>query len=80
MPERPFYFEVYRLNVVDDDAMLPFMPLIRTDADILRVLSASTESRFDQRTESRRGAFKWSASEFTLYNLTEVAVIRKSRG
>jgi hypothetical protein len=70
MPERPFYFEIYRLNIVDE-GMLPFMGLIRTDPDILLVLSASTDSHFDHRTESRRGTFKWSLRQFAVYQTSE---------
>jgi hypothetical protein len=67
MPERPFLFEIYRLNIVDW-GMLPFMgTAIRSDLEILRVLSAATESRFDETTESRRGTFKWSLREFVSY-------------
>lgn len=68
MPDRPFFFEIYRLNVVDEEGLLPFSAPIRTNAEILRVLSVSTENRFDRVTESRRGTFKWSLREFTTYD------------
>ncbi|HTT20063.1 MAG TPA: hypothetical protein VMG82_14025 [Candidatus Sulfotelmatobacter sp.] len=71
MAERPFLFEIYRLNVVDEEGMLPFLAPIRTNAEILRVLSSSTESRFDRETESRRGTFKWSLREFATYDLDD---------
>ncbi len=67
MPDRPFYFEIYRLNIVDEEGMLPFLAPIRNDSEILRVISTSTDSRFDRTTESRRGTFKWSLREFTTY-------------
>jgi hypothetical protein len=71
MRERPFLFEVYRLNIVDW-GMLPFMgTAIRSDSEILRVLSSATESRFDETNESRRGTFKWSLREFVSYELGE---------
>ena len=67
MPDRPLLFDIYRLNVVDE-GMLPFMgSVIRTDSDILRVLSASTDSRFDLTAELDRATYKWSLREFTPY-------------
>src|SRR5882724_1326969 len=64
MRERPFLFDLYRLNIVDW-GMLPFMgTVIRSDSEILRVLSSATESRFDETNESKRGTFKWSLREF----------------
>lgn len=71
MPDRPFYFEIYRLNVVDEEGVLPFLVSIRSNAEILRVLSASTDSRFDHITQSRRGTFKWSLREFTTYDFED---------
>src|SRR5258708_39793746 len=69
MAERPFLFEIYRLNIVDE-GMLPFMgQVIRDDSEIVRVLAAATDSRFDKVTESRRGTFKWSLREFVSYDL-----------
>ncbi|MGA8151806.1 MAG: hypothetical protein WB952_12710 [Terriglobales bacterium] len=48
--------------------MLPFMgSVIRADDEILRVLEASTDSRFDRVLESDRATFKWSLREFTSY-------------
>ncbi len=41
--------------------------VIRADSDILRVLSASTDSRFDLTFESDRATYKWSLREFTDY-------------
>jgi len=71
MPDRPFLFEVYRLNIVDED-MLPFMgQAIRNDSEIIRVLSAATESRFDETNVSKRGTFMWSLREFVSYDLEE---------
>lgn len=67
MADRPALFEVFRMNVVDK-GMLPFMgEVIRTDADIVRVLSASTDSRFDRLVESERATYKWSLREFITY-------------
>lgn len=67
MPDRPLLFDIYRLNIVDK-GMLPFMGVvIRADSDILRVLSASTDSRFDLTAESDRATFKWGLREFVSY-------------
>jgi hypothetical protein len=71
MPDRPFLFEVYRLNIVDQD-MLPFVGrIISNDSEILRILSFATDSRFDETTASKRGTFKWSLREFVSYELGE---------
>jgi len=75
VPERPLFFDLYRLNIVDE-GLLPFMgAVIRGDDEILRVLSASTSSRFDRITESERTTFKWSLREFTVY---EAETLKKS--
>jgi hypothetical protein len=69
VPEKPFLFELYRLNVVEsEDAYFPFMGKnIRSDSAILSVIERATESRFDQDTESGRYTFRWSLREFHEY-------------
>jgi hypothetical protein len=68
MADRPLLFELFRLNVVDDSAVFPFMGrIISSDEDILGVLENGTDSRFDLLTESPRGTFKWSLRQFTRY-------------
>jgi len=72
--ERPLFFDIYRLNIVDE-GMLPFMgAVVREDADVLRILSAASDSRFDRIVETPRATFKWSVREFVLYEVeTSVA-------
>jgi hypothetical protein len=67
MAERPLLFDLFRLNVIDE-GLLPFMgAVIRADEEIVRVLSESTDSKFDRITELARATFKWSLREFTIY-------------
>jgi hypothetical protein len=71
MPDRPLLFDIYRLNIVDE-GLLPFMgAAIQADSEILRVLSDSTDNRFDLVVESARATYKWSLREFTTYDTTE---------
>jgi hypothetical protein len=71
MPDRPLLFDIYRLNIVDE-GLLPFMgAAIQADSEILRVLSASTDNRFDLVVDSARATYKWSLREFTTYDTTE---------
>jgi hypothetical protein len=69
MKDRPFAFEVYRLNIVDEeDLVFTFMGNdIRSDTDIIRVLQRVSDSTFDQETISGRSTFRWSPREFTVY-------------
>jgi hypothetical protein len=73
MPEKPFVFEVYRLNIVEEDLLLfPFMGKnIRLDSDILRVISAATDSKFDLDNVSGRSTFRWSVREYAEYESNE---------
>jgi hypothetical protein len=67
MAERPLLFDLFRLNVIDE-GLLPFMgSVIRSDAEIVRVLSQSTHSQFDQLTELERATYEWGLREFTSY-------------
>lgn len=66
MSKTPFQFNLYRLNIVDEDqAMLGFMgdPL-RGDADIERLLKSSVDPEFDSTTENEKTTLKWSLREF----------------
>lgn len=69
MRDKPFVFEIYRLNVIESEELyLSFMGnSIRSDSDILRVLSRATESRFDQDSVSGRSTFRWSIREYSEY-------------
>lgn len=66
MSKTPFQFNLYRLNIVDEEqSMLGFMgePL-RGDADVERVLRASVNHDFDYTTENEKTTLKWSLREF----------------
>jgi hypothetical protein len=69
LSEKPFLFEIYRLNVVENENdYFSFMGSnIRSDSSILSVITRATESRFDQDTVSGRYTFRWSVREFTEY-------------
>jgi hypothetical protein len=64
--EKPFVFEVYRINVVEDEHMrLPFMGrAIRSDIDIIRVIEKASNSEFDLDNLSGKSTFRWSVREF----------------
>jgi hypothetical protein len=66
MSKTPFQFNLYRLNIVDEDqAMLGFMgDPIRGDADIKRLLKSSVNPDFDSTTENEKTTLKWSLREF----------------
>jgi hypothetical protein len=67
MADRPFLFELYRLNLVDDESpVFDFMGRnISTDEDILRVLERVSNSQFDMEQNSGRTIYRWSAREYT---------------
>ena len=67
MADRPLLFELYRLNIVDEETpTFEFMGRnIRTNAEIMRVLERVTGSQFDLERESGRSTYKWSAREYT---------------
>jgi hypothetical protein len=69
MQDKPFLFEVYRLNVFEDDELyFPFMGKnIRTDSEILSVIYRATESRFDQDSVIGRSNLRWIVREFEEY-------------
>jgi hypothetical protein len=65
--DRTLQFEIYRLNIVDEEMpMFDFMGHnIRTDADIRRILERVTDPQFDLVAESGRATYKWSTREYT---------------
>lgn len=68
MPERPLQFDLYRLQIVDDPTMFPFMGRpIRTDDDIERVLERASSSDFDRTNTSGRTTYRWSLRESVIY-------------
>ena len=73
MADRPLLFEIYRLNIVDEDSLtFDFMGLnIRSDADIVRVLERVTDPGIDLNAASGRSTYRWSAREFGEINLQE---------
>jgi len=70
MAERPFLFEIYRLNVVDAEILtFDFMGRnIRSDDEILRVIERVTSSNVSTETLSGRTQFQWDAREFSSEN------------
>lgn len=65
MREQSFQFDLYRLNIVDDEALLDFMGKpIRSDADIQKLLSHACSADFDQPNETPKFALKWSLRQF----------------
>jgi hypothetical protein len=66
MADRALLFEVYRLNIVDDDDLsFEFMgQKIRTDSEVARVLEQVTKNDFDLIQESGRATYSWAAREF----------------
>jgi hypothetical protein len=70
MAERPLLFEIYRLNIVDDDILtFDFMGQnIRTDEQILEVIEKVTSSDFSSTTVSGRTIYQWNVREFLLQN------------
>ena len=66
MADRTLQFEIYRLNIVDEDTLtFDFMGSnIRTDEDIQRVLQRVTDPKFDLDAESGRTVYRWSAREY----------------
>jgi hypothetical protein len=66
MSERPFLFDVFRLNIVDEEnASFDFMGRpIRTDQEVRTVLLKATESSFDVEETSGRTTYRWSIREF----------------
>ena len=76
MADRPLFFDIYRLNIVDL-GMLPFMgAVVRSDGDVIRVLANATDNRFDRTLETARATYKWSLREFTQYELERTGLPR----
>ena len=71
MAERRIDFEVYRLNVVDDENLLPIMGRrISTDREILSVVEFATSSEMDFISERDQASsiYKWGLREFSEYD------------
>ncbi len=66
MAERPLLFEIYRLNIVDNDILsFDFMgENIRSDAQILSVLAAVTSPEFSAVASSGRNTYEWNARQY----------------
>jgi hypothetical protein len=66
MAEKNLQFEIYRLNLVDEDTFaFEFMGReMRNDGDIRLVLERVTEPRFDLNVESGRATYRWAAREY----------------
>jgi hypothetical protein len=66
MADRTLQFEIYRLNIVDEDRLtFDFMGRnIRTNEDIQRTLERVTDPQFDLDADSGRATYRWSAREY----------------
>lgn len=75
MADQTLQFEIYRMNIVDEDVLaFDFMGRnIRTDQDIQRILERVTNPEFDWNTESGRATYRWSAREYSEIRLSDVA-------
>src|ERR1041385_2122647 len=60
-----FVFDIYRLNIVDDDTLLGFMgaPMRRND-EISRVISEATNPKYDVVRENPTSIHTWSLRDF----------------
>lgn len=68
MATQHFQFELYRLNIVDTDELFPdFGQRIRSDQQILTVLSQAASPDFDFTQETKKATYKWGIREFTDY-------------
>lgn len=71
MPDRRVELEVYRLNVVDDEELLPIMgKQILSDQDILKIIDFATNSDFDHLSERDQASsdYKWGLREFVQFD------------
>ena len=69
---RDFQFELFRLNLVDQD-LFDFMGSnIRTDEQIVSVLKAMTKADFDIDVETGKAIYKWSFREYADFQPMEV--------
>ena len=61
-----FIFDIYRLNIVDDDSLLGFMgsPMRRND-EIIRVLAEATNPHYDVVRENPTSIHKWSLRDYS---------------
>lgn len=70
MAERPFLFEIYRLNIVDNDVLsFEFMGKnIRSDEQIMSVLETVTGQNYSVTNQAGRSRFEWQVREFISNN------------
>lgn len=68
MANNNFQFELYRLNIEDENKLYPnFGERIRTDKQIVDVLKHATTSDFDTKKQTSSMLYKWSLRQFTDY-------------
>ncbi len=87
MADRALQFEIYRLNIVDEEALtFEFMGRnIRSDEDIKKILERVTNPEFDMLSESGRSTFRWSVREYVetkardFENVSPVCIISLGR-
>jgi hypothetical protein len=68
MAERPLLFEIYRLNIVDNDILsFDFMgENIRSDSQIMSVIENVASPEFLVVTASGRNTFQWNVREYSI--------------
>jgi hypothetical protein len=66
MPDLDSQFEIYRINVVDEEEMsFEFMGRnIRSDQDILAVLKKAASAEFDLEIQARLTTYRWAVREY----------------
>jgi hypothetical protein len=73
MAEKTLQFEIYRLNLVDEDTYaFEFMGReMRNDEEIRIVLERVTHPSFDLEVESGRATYRWAAREYIEFRSTD---------
>src|SRR5664279_5100272 len=65
-----FVFDLYRLNVVDDETLLGFMGKpIRADQEIRSVLHTAAQSELDVTRENPTSTHKWSVRDYVEFEV-----------
>lgn len=82
MAARPLIFEIYRLNIVDNEIMsFEFMgENIRSDEQIIAVLTEAVKPQFSVVSASGRNTFLWLAREFVVQESAEGALCNLTLG
>lgn len=76
MADRPFEFELYRMNLIEKEPTIFHQELrgIRADNDILRVLEQATKPDYLAATQGPRATYKWALRAFCDYGMAPPVV------